>query len=75
MRSRCCLLLDYVSIMVVFNSGSNTLRFMTSCYREITRLGQRIFYMFLEILYLESGSLGRASYMFEKFQMEYYNLV
>ena len=68
MCSRCRLLLAYVSVVVVFDSGSNTLRFMTSCYREITRLGQRIFYMFFEILYLESGSLGRASYMFEKFQ-------
>ena len=68
MCSRSCLLLGYVSVVVVFDSGSNTLRFMTSCYREITRLGQRIFYMFFEMLYLESGLLGRASYMFEKFQ-------
>ena len=50
---------------------------MTSCYREITRLGERFLFfdMFLEILYLESGSLGRASYMFEKLQWNTYNLV
>ena len=53
------------------------IKFMTSCYREITRLGERFLFfdMFLEILYLESGSLGRASYMFEKLQWNTYNLV